>query len=107
MHVVIPTVAAAVLFATGTYGVLRRRNAILVLISVELMLNGVNLDLISLNLYWRDAIASGQVLALFVITIAAAEVGVGVAIVLLVFRTRGTIDMDQLRELSETNADPQ
>ena len=102
MHVVYPVVLAALLFSVGIYGVLARRNAILVLMSVELMLNAVNLNLVTFDVYLRDALHSGQALALFVIVVAAAEVGLGLAIVLLVFRNRETIAVDALRALTET-----
>ncbi len=87
------------------YGVLARRNAIGVLIAVELMLNAVNLNLVAFDAYLRDALHTGQVFALFVITIAAAEVGIGLAIVLLVFRRHGHIAVDALRQLGETERD--
>lgn len=101
MHLAYPLVLAALLFSIGVYGVLARRNAILVLMAVELMLNAVNLALVAFDLRWGDALHSGQVFALFVITIAAAEVGLGLAIVLLVFRHRSTSDLDQLRVLRD------
>ncbi|SRR6266542_58932 len=101
MHLVYPAVLSALLFSVGVYGVLARRNAILVLASVELMLNAVNLNLIAFDVWLRDALHSGQVLALFAITIAAAEIGLGLAIVLLVFRNRETADVDALRELAD------
>jgi NADH-quinone oxidoreductase subunit K len=101
MHVAYPVVLAAMLFSVGVYGVLARRNAILVLMSVELMLNGANLNLVTFDIWRSDVMHSGQVMALFVIVIAAAEVGVGLAIVLLVFRNRSTIAVDALRELRE------
>ncbi|WP_062431118.1 NADH-quinone oxidoreductase subunit NuoK [Herbidospora daliensis] len=101
MHVVYPAVVAALLFSIGVYGVLARRNTILVLMSVELMLNAVNLNLVAFDVWLRDALHSGQVLTLFVIVIAAAEVGIGLAIVLAVFRTRKAIELDRLRELGE------
>ena len=85
---------AAILFCLGVYGVLARKNGVLVLMSVELMLNAVNINLVAFGAY-RDVVA-GQVFALFVITIAAAEVGVGLAIVLLIFRNRASIDIDHL-----------
>jgi NADH:ubiquinone oxidoreductase subunit K len=85
---------AAVLFCLGVYGVLARKNAVLVLMSIELMLNAVNINLIAFSAF-RDNVI-GQVFALFVITIAAAEVGVGLAIVLLIFRNRADIDLDEL-----------
>src|SRR2546430_11672022 len=84
---------AAVLFCIGVYGVLARRNAVLVLASIELMLNAVNINLVAFGAY-RHNIA-GQVFALFVITIAAAEVGVGLAIVVLIFRNRASIALDE------------
>ncbi len=85
---------SAVLFCLGVYGVLARKNGVLVLMSIELMLNAVNINLVAFGAY-RDLVA-GQVFALFVITIAAAEVGVGLAIVLLIFRNRANIDIDHL-----------
>jgi NADH-quinone oxidoreductase subunit K len=91
---VIPLVTAALLFGLGSYGVLRRRNAVLVLMSVELMLNAVNLILVTAD-GLRDQI-TGQVFTLFVIVLAAAEVGVGLALVLRLSRLRGTIDTDDI-----------
>jgi len=101
MHVAYPVVLAALLFSVGVYGVLARRNAILVLMSVELMLNAVNLNLVIFDVWLKDTLSSGQVLTLFVIVIAAAEVGLGLAIILLVFRNRATISVDSLRELAD------
>ncbi len=101
MHVAYPVVLAALLFSVGVYGVLARRNAILVLMSVELMLNAVNLNLVIFDAWLKDTLSSGQVLTLFVIVIAAAEVGLGLAIILLVFRNRATISVDSLRELAD------
>lgn len=102
MHVVVPAVVAAGLFSLGVYGVLARRNAILVLMSVELMLNAVNLNLVTFDVWLKDQLYGGQTFALFVVVIAAAEVGLGLAIVLLVYRRRNTIDIDKLRALKET-----
>lgn len=101
MHLVYPAVLAALLFAVGLYGVLARRNAILVLMSVELMLNAVNLNLVAFDVWLRDTLHAGQALTLFIIAIAAAEIGIGLAIVLLVYRNRGTADVDRLRDLNE------
>ena len=84
----------AVLFCLGVYGVLARRNAVLVLMSIELILNAVNINLVAFGAYHGSI--SGSVFALFVIAIAAAEVGVGLAIVLLIFRNRADIDLDEL-----------
>ena len=101
MHLVYPAVLAALLFCTGLYGVLARRNAILVLMSVELMLNAVNLNLVAFDVWLRDRLHSGQALTLFTIAIAAAEIGIGLAIVLAVHRNRGTADIDKLRDTAE------
>ncbi|WP_394433350.1 NADH-quinone oxidoreductase subunit NuoK [Streptomyces sp. SGAir0957] len=101
MHLAYPAVLAALLFCTGLYGVLARRNAILVLMSVELMLNAVNLNLVAFDVWLRDALHSGQALTLFTIAIAAAEIGIGLAIVLAVHRNRGTADIDKLRDSAE------
>lgn len=101
MHVVYPVATSVLLFSIGVYGVLARRNAILVLMSVELMLNAVNLNLVTFDVWLRDRLHSGQVLALFVIVIAAAEIGLGLAIVLLAFRNRRTVDIDRLRDLAD------
>jgi NADH-quinone oxidoreductase subunit K len=95
MHPVIPYVAAALLFGIGVYGVLRRRNAILLLMSVELMLNAVNVVLVTADATAPTTLpATGQVFALFVIVIAAAEVGVGLAIVLQLYRLRASVTLD-------------
>jgi NADH:ubiquinone oxidoreductase subunit K len=90
-------VLAAVLFCIGVYGVLVRRNGVLVLMSVELMLNAVNINLVAFSAYLHQA--AGQVFALFVITIAAAEVGVGLAIVLLIYRNLHSPDLDRVEQL--------
>ncbi|WP_035800757.1 NADH-quinone oxidoreductase subunit NuoK [Kitasatospora mediocidica] len=107
MHLAYPAVLAALLFSVGVYGVLARRNAVLVLMSVELMLNAVNLNLVAFDAWLRDALHAGQALTLFTITIAAAEIGLGLAIVLLVFRTRGTPDIDRLTALGDRVAERQ
>ncbi|UZI29380.1 NADH-quinone oxidoreductase subunit NuoK [Streptomyces sp. VB1] len=104
MHLAYPAVLAALLFCIGLYGVLARRNAILVLMSVELMLNAVNLNLVAFDAWLRDTLHSGQALTLFTIAIAAAEIGIGLAIVLAVYRNRGTSDIDRLRDTAETDA---
>jgi NADH:ubiquinone oxidoreductase subunit K len=88
---------AAILFCIGVFGVIARRNAVMVLMSVELVLNSVNLNFIAFALMKNDV--DGQVFALFVIAIAAAEVGVGLAMVLLVYRNRRSISLDELSEL--------
>jgi len=85
---------SAFLFCTGVYGVLARRNGVLVLMSIELMLNAVNINLVAFSAQLNDA--AGQVFALFVIAIAAAEVGVGLAIVLLIYRNRVGVNLDEI-----------
>jgi NADH:ubiquinone oxidoreductase subunit K len=87
----------AVLFCTGVYGVLVRRNGVLVLMSIELILNAVNINLVAFGaMAGGEAAITGQVFALFVITVAAAEVGVGLAIVLLIYRNRASVDLDDV-----------
>ena len=90
-------ILGAFLFCVGVYGVLARRNGVLVLMSVELMLNAVNINLVAFSAFGRDV--AGQVFALFVITIAAAEVGVGLAIVLLIYRNLQSPDLDRVDQL--------
>jgi NADH:ubiquinone oxidoreductase subunit K len=85
---------AAVLFSIGVYGVLARRNAVLVLMSIELILNAVNINLVAFGSQLNDV--SGQVFALFIIAIAAAEVGVGLALVIMLYRNRRSIDIDEI-----------
>ena len=96
-----PLLVASLLFAIGVYGVLSRRNAVLVLMGVELMLNAVNINFVAFDAQLRDVLHGGQTFALFVIVVAAAEVGLALAIVLLVFRTHGHIEVDDLRELAD------
>jgi len=106
MHPVIPYVTAALIFGIGTYGVLRRRNAVLLLMSVELMLNAVNLVLVTADATVRAALPqTGQVFALFVIVIAAAEVGVGLALILQLYRLRASVAVDEVR-LDAPDDDP-
>ena len=88
----------AALFAIGVYGVLARRNGVMVLMSIELILNAVNINLVAFGALHQDVV--GQVFALFVITVAAAEVGVGLAIVLLLYRNRQSIDLDEVDSMS-------
>jgi len=87
----------AVLFCIGVYGVLARRNGVLVLMSIELILNAVNLNLIAFALLHGSV--DGQVFALYVIAVAAAEVGVGLAMVLMIYRNRRSISLDELSEM--------
>lgn len=88
---------SAVLFSVGLYGVLSRRNLVAILCSVELMANAVNLNLVAMSRFHGDLL--GQAFALFAMALTVAEVGVGLAIVILVYRSRQGIDVDDLSEL--------
>jgi NADH:ubiquinone oxidoreductase subunit K len=88
---------SALLFSAGVYGVLARRNAVMVLMAIELMLNAVNVNLVAFSSSLQDV--GGQVFALFVIAVAAAEVGIGLAIVILLFRNRQSINVDEVNLL--------
>jgi NADH:ubiquinone oxidoreductase subunit K len=94
---------SAFLFCTGIYGVLTRKHTVLVLMSIELMLAAVNINLVAFGAYHNALNDSGrvvgQVFALFVLTIAAAEVGVGLAIVLLIYRNSRSADLDDVHAL--------
>jgi NAD(P)H-quinone oxidoreductase subunit 4L len=87
-------ILSAFLFCVGAYGVLARKNAVLVLMSIELMINSVNMNLIAFSL--RNDNVLGQVFALFTIAVAAAEIGVGLAIVLLIYRNRKSVDLSSV-----------
>jgi len=93
-----PLLLATLLFCVGVYGIIARRNAVLVLMSVELMLNAVNINLVAFqNLVWpEDGFVSGQLFALFIIAVAAAEVGVGLAIIFNMFRNRASVNVDDV-----------
>jgi NADH-quinone oxidoreductase subunit K len=86
---------SAVLFTMGVLGVLLRRNAIVILLSVELMLNAVNLSLVAFSQAFGDV--DGQILVFFVMSVAAAEAAVGLAIVIALFRNRETVNVDEIR----------
>ena len=96
MNLALVLTLGALLFSIGIYGVIARRNAVLVLMSIELMLNAVNINLIAFGSWFQDELAVGQIFALFIIAIAAAEVGIGLAIVLMIFRNRETINLDEV-----------
>jgi len=90
-------ILAAALFCLGLYGVLARRSAVMVLMAVELMLNAVNINLVAFAAF-RDvsSIVTGQVIVIFVITVAAAEVGLALAVIMRLFRRRGTVNVDEI-----------
>jgi len=99
IHLWMPLTFSAALFAIGVYGVLARRNAVMVLMAIELMLNAVNVNLVAFSQALKSALLTGQVFALFVITVAAAEVGIGLAIVILIYRNRETVNVDEINLL--------
>jgi NADH-quinone oxidoreductase subunit K len=88
---------SAILFTIGTLGVLTRRNAIIVFMSVELMLNSANLLFVAFAQQFGEL--DGQIFVFFVMVVAAAEVAVGLAMVVAIFRSRGTIDIDEMSQL--------
>ena len=90
-------ILGAVIFGIGIYGVLARRNGVLVLMSIELILNAVNINLVAFGAFHHDI--AGQVFALFTVAVAAAEVGVGLAIVLLIYRNKRSIDLTEVAEM--------
>lgn len=90
---------AAALFCIGIYGLVTSRNVIRVLMSIELMLNAVTINLMAFSNYLAPASATGQVFTVFVISIAAAESAVGLAIVLAIYRNRDTVDMEEFNLL--------
>ena len=90
---------AIILFTIGTLGVLIRRNAIVVFMSVELMLNAANLAFVAFARYWQAI--SGQIFVFFIMTVAAAEVAIGLALIVTIFRTKASIDVDQMSSLKE------
>ena len=86
----------AVLFSLGLYGVLARRNAVMILLAVELMLNAVNINLITFAVYLDPTAMVGMVFAIFIITVAAAEIGLALAVVLRLYRSRRSVNLDQV-----------
>ena len=94
-------IVAAVLFCIGIYGVLARRNAVGILMGVELMLNAVNINLVAFWRYLNPTDVSGQAFALFVLVVAAAEAVVGLALIISVYRNRGDIDAENINLLKQ------
>ena len=86
----------AVLFSMGLYGVLARRNAVMILLAVELMLNAVNTNFIAFAVYLDPTAMVGMVFAIFIITVAAAEIGLALAVVLRLYRSRRSVNLDQV-----------
>ena len=90
-------ILSAILFIMGVVGVLIRRNAIMIFMSVELMLNSANLALVAFARQWGQV--DGQLIVFFVITVAAAEVAVGLALIVAIFKTKHSIDIDELHAM--------
>lgn len=89
-------VLSAILFSIGLYGALAKRNAIIILMSIELMLNAVNIAMVAFSRYIVPLLLTGQVFAIFIIVVAAAEAAVGLAIILTIYRSRETIDATKI-----------
>jgi len=89
-------ILAAALFGIGLFGVLTKRNAVAVLICIELMLNAININLLAFNKFMTPNDFIGQIFAIFVITVAAAEVGVGLAIIIAIYRNKLSVNLDEI-----------
>lgn len=90
---------ALILFCIGLYGALTKRNTVIVLISIELMLNAVNINLVAFSKYGVAPAIDGQIFALFVIAIAAAEASIGLAILIALYRNRNTVNIEEMNTL--------
>lgn len=106
IHLQWPVMLAAILAGLGIYGVIARRNAVLVLIGIELILNAANLLLVTAGTRPGSAFAAGSVITLFIITIAAAEISIALAVILVMFRRFGHIDLTAVPDLSEPSDEP-
>lgn len=95
MPVAAPLILAALMFAAGIYGVLVRRHGVMLLISVELMINAANINLITFSQLLNDQV--GNIVVLFIIAVTAAEVGIGIAIVMMIYRQRSSVAVDELQ----------
>jgi NADH-quinone oxidoreductase subunit K len=89
-------ILASALFCLGLYGVLARRSAVMILMSVELMLNAVNVNLVAFSAFRDISAVTGQVIVIFVITVAAAEVGLALAVIMRLYRSRGSVNIDEI-----------
>lgn len=90
---------SAILFCIGVFGVLSRRNAIGILMGIELMLNAANINLVAFGSFHKPAVLTGHIFAVFVMTIAAAEAAIGLAIIIAVYRSRLHINVDKIHEM--------
>jgi NADH:ubiquinone oxidoreductase subunit K len=88
-------ILSAILFSIGLYGVLAKRNAVIILMCIEIMLNAVNITLVAFSRYVTPMALTGQVFAIFVMAVAAAEAAVGIAIIITIYRNRETINIDK------------
>jgi len=88
-------ILSAVLFSIGLYGVLAKRNAVVILMCIEIMLNAVNIALVAFSRYVVPMLLTGQIFAIFVMVVAAAEAAVGIAIIIAIYRNRESIDVDK------------
>ena len=95
MPLAAPLLLSAFMFSVGVYGVLARRHGVLLLMSIELMINAANINLITFSQHLQDPI--GNIVVLFVIAVTAAEVGIGLAIVMMIYRQRSTVAVDDLQ----------
>jgi len=95
MPIAAPLLLSALMFAAGVYGVLVRRHGVMLLMSVELMINAANINLITFSQMLRDPV--GNILVLFIIAVTAAEIGIGIAIVMMLYRQRSTVAVDDLQ----------
>jgi len=90
-------ILSTILFSIGLYGALAKRNAVIILMSIELMLNAVNILLVAFSRYVTPALLTGQVFSIFIMVVAAAEVSVGLAIIMSIYRNRETIDVSKIK----------
>ena len=88
-------VLSAVIFSIGLYGVFAKRNAVVILMCIEIMLNAVNIALVAFSRYVTPLLLTGQIFAIFVIVVAAAEAAVGIAIIITIYRNRESVDVDK------------
>jgi NAD(P)H-quinone oxidoreductase subunit 4L len=89
-------VLSAILFSIGLYGALAKRNAIIILMSIELMLNGVNIAMVAFSRYIVPLLLTGQIFAIFIMVVAAAEAAVGLAIIITIYRHRDSVDATEI-----------
>jgi len=89
-------ILSVILFSIGLYGALSKRNAIVILMSIEIMLNAVNIAMVAFSRFVVPLLLTGQVFAIFIMVVAAAEAAVGLAIIIAIYRSRGTIDITEV-----------